>query len=40
MKHKSKEMNVKLGDVILIQDAERNQAVQYLFPLEPSFDQE
>ena len=24
MKHKSKQMNVKLGDVFLIQDAERN----------------
>ena len=24
MKHKSKQMNVKLGDVVLIQDAERN----------------
>ena len=35
MKHKSKEMNVKLGDVILIQDAEHNRAVQHLFPLEP-----
>ena len=40
MKHKSKHMNVKLGDVILIQDAECNRAVQHLFPLEPSCDQE
>ena len=40
MKHKSKQVNVKLGDVILIQDAERNRAVQHLFPLEPSCDQE
>ena len=73
MKHKSKQMNVKLGDVVLIQDAERNRgkwnmgivvklfqgrdgvvravrlragksylerAVQHLFPLELSCDQE
>ena len=73
MEHKTKEMNVKLGDVVLIQDAERNRgkwnmgivvkllqgrdgvvravglragksflerAVQHLFPLELSCDQE
>ena len=40
MKHKSKQMNVKLGDVILIQDAEHNRAVQHLFPLELSCDPE
>ena len=73
MNHKSKQMNVKLGDVVLIQDAERNRgkwnmgivvklfrgrdrvvravrlragksylerAVQHLFPLELSCDQE
>jgi len=73
MEHKTKEMNVKLGDVVLIQDAERNRgkwnmgivaklfqgrdgvvravglragksflerALQHLFPLELSCDQE
>ena len=40
MKHKSKQMNVKLRDVILIQDAEHNRAVQHLFPLELSCHQE
>ena len=40
MKHKSKQMNVKLGDVILIQNAKHNRAVQHLFPFEPSCDQE
>ena len=73
MEHKTKEMNVKLGDVVLIQDTERNRgkwnmgivvklfqgrdgvvravglragksflerAVQHLFPLELSCDQE
>ena len=65
MKHKSKQMNVKLGDVVLIQDAVRNRgkwnigrdgmvravrlragksslegAVQHLFPIELSCDQE